>query len=77
MKLKTYVITISKKFPGYHPRKGDPTYFSSGIVSRRKKHTIRGNYALWKKRFDEIAAGRAKLSLREWIGKPYCSKQFI
>lgn len=40
-----------------------------------KLHTIRGNYELWRKRFDEIEAGQACLSIRKWTGKPYASKQ--
>ena len=40
-----------------------------------KLHTIRLNYELWKKRFEEINAGTAYLSLRYWEGKPYKSKQ--
>ena len=44
-------------------------------VGGRKLHTIRGNYPLWKKRFEEIEKGEACLSLRYWSGKPYKSKQ--
>jgi len=73
--MKTYVITISKTFPATHPRKGEPTGFETKISSRKKKHTIRGNYDLWKKRIDEINDGAAVLSVREWTGKPYASKQ--
>lgn len=40
-----------------------------------KRHTIRSNYDLWKKRADKINAGEAVLSLRQWSGKPYASKQ--
>ena len=40
-----------------------------------KYHTIRANYDLWKKRFDEILAGNACLSIREWKGRPYRSGQ--
>ena len=40
-----------------------------------KYHTIRANYDLWKKRFDEIQAGKACLSIRQWFEKPYRSKQ--
>ena len=29
----------------------------------------------WRKIFDEIEAGNAYLSLRQWSGKPYASKQ--
>lgn len=41
----------------------------------RKLHTIRANYPLWKERFDQIARGEACLSIRQWTGKPYASKQ--
>ena len=40
-----------------------------------KLHTIRANYPLWEKRIKEVQEGRAALSIRQWIGKPYRSKQ--
>lgn len=40
-----------------------------------KYHTIRANYELWRKRFDKIERGEACLSIRQWTGKPYASKQ--
>ena len=40
-----------------------------------KRHTIRANDPLWRKRFDEIEKGVACLSIRQWTGKPYASKQ--
>lgn len=40
-----------------------------------KLHTIRANYPLWEKRIKEVQAGRAVLSIRQWTGKPYRSKQ--
>lgn len=40
-----------------------------------KIHTIRANYELWRKRFEEIERGKACLSVRQWTGKPYRSKQ--
>lgn len=40
-----------------------------------KLHTIRLNYDLWKKRFDEVNAGTAYLSLRYWTDLPYKSPQ--
>jgi hypothetical protein len=40
-----------------------------------KFHTIRANYPLWKKRFEQINRGEACLSIRQWTGKPYASKQ--
>jgi hypothetical protein len=75
MKIKTYVITLSKRFPSYHPRKGQPTEFGPKVYHLDKRHTIRGNYAFWKPRIDSINRGEAILSVREWIDKPYYSKQ--
>lgn len=40
-----------------------------------KFHTIRANYGLWEKRFEEIEAGRACMSIRFWSGIPRRSKQ--
>jgi|688.fasta_scaffold523709_2 hypothetical protein len=40
-----------------------------------KIHTIRANYNLWKKRMDDVQAGKAVISLRYWSEKPYNSKQ--
>lgn len=40
-----------------------------------KIHTIRSNYELWDKRIKEVQEGKAILSLRYWLGKPYDSKQ--
>lgn len=45
------------------------------IITSRKLHTIRSNYQLWARRIAEIQAGRAVLSVRQWSGKPYRSKQ--
>lgn len=84
--MKTYVITLSRKFPATHPRAGQPTGFFDKFIagqadSRKgwlvspKLHTIRANYDLWKKRFEQIAAGEACLSVRQWSGAPYRSKQ--
>ena len=73
--MKTYVLTVSEFFPKTHNKSGLPTGFINSISNHQKKHTIRGNYELWKKRFDEIEKGNACLSLRYWTGKPYNSKQ--
>ena len=40
-----------------------------------KLHTIRANYPLWEKRIKDIQEGHAVLSVRQWSGKPYRSKQ--
>jgi hypothetical protein len=73
--MKTYVLTISEKFPKTHPKSGEPTNFLLSIKYYDKIHTIRGNYDLWSKRFEKINAGEAVLSVRVWEGKPYNSKQ--
>lgn len=66
---------IARKFPGDHPRKGEYTKFYGKINDSQKIHTIRGNYELWAKRIREVQEGKALLELREWVGKPYRSKQ--
>lgn len=73
--MKTYVLTISEFFPKTHNKSGLPTGFINSINAKTKKHTIRGNYELWKKRFEKIASGDACLSVRYWTGKPYNSTQ--
>lgn len=84
--MKTYVITLSKKFPMTHKQAGQPTHFGGAFFKgqgeninldnwRTKLHTIRANYPLWEKRMKEIQEGRACLSVRMWGGKPYRSKQ--
>lgn len=40
-----------------------------------KIHTIRTNYFLWEKRIEKVQNGDAILSIRQWSGKPYASKQ--
>lgn len=73
-KLKTYVLMLSTVFPKRHPKAGEPTHFP--VLFRKKKiHTIRANYPLWEKRFKQVDAGNAVISVRMWLGKPYKSKQ--
>lgn len=60
-------IMCSKTFPAYHPKAGQVTGFRESILSGRKIHTLRqsaGN----RKTGDQV-------SLREWDGRPYASKQ--
>ena len=81
--MKTYVITLSKTFPAGHPRKGEPTGFLEKFLNGQtgkgnaKLHTIRANYPLWEKRIKEVqnSHGNAVLSVRQWSGRPYASKQ--
>nr|DAD63784.1 MAG TPA: hypothetical protein [Caudoviricetes sp.] len=84
--MKTYVITLSKHFLANHKRAGEETHFKEKFLlgqgltdydtpSMAKIHTIRANYTLWEKRIKEVQDGRAALSIRQWTGKPYRSKQ--
>jgi hypothetical protein len=73
--LKTYVITVSKNFMVSHSKAGQPTGFKEMIEKGVKLHTIRGNYNYWAKIVRNVNAGKAILSLRQWTGKPYASKQ--
>ena len=73
--MKTYVLTLSKAFPKTHVRTGEPTEFREKLLKKGKIHTIRANYELWRKRIAEVRAGRAVLSVRQWTGKPYASRQ--
>lgn len=66
---------VSKKFLQGHPRAGEPTNFKEMILKGQKIHTARPGKK-WKQYADEINRGEAYLSLREWTGKPYNSKQF-
>lgn len=73
--MKTYVITLSEKFPTTHTRKGQETDFRRLFLNGNKIHTIRANFPLWDKRIAQIQKGEAVLSVRQWTGKPYQSKQ--
>lgn len=78
--MKTYVLMVAKYFPATHPRAGEETFFKEkmlcGALYRDAKiHTMRLNYDRWKMIVDEVNAGRAILSVRQWKGKPYNTKQ--
>lgn len=72
--MKTYNIMLSQVFPATHARAGQPTGFKENLC-KTKLHTIRANYEFWKNRFEQIKKGEACLSIRQWTGKPYRSKQ--
>ena len=84
--MKTYIITLSRHFLANHKRAGEETHFKEKFIlgqgltdydtpSMAKIHTIRANYPLWEKRIKEVQEGLAVLSIRQWTGKPYRSKQ--
>lgn len=74
MKLKIYVIILSRFFPKGHKRAGEPTGFKEKF-RKEKLYSIRANYEYWEKIFEEIYKGEACLSVRQWSGLPYRSKQ--
>jgi hypothetical protein len=72
---KIVVLMVSRMFPSYHKNKGELTRFEQKIRDKNKIHTIRANYEKWKRKIDQIKNGEAVLSIREWQGVPYHSKQ--
>ena len=84
-KIKTYNIMLSREFPVTHPKAGQETGFRQKVLAAlngkpcylKKLHTIRANYELWKKRFEEVDSGHAVINLRQWIGRPYRSKTVL
>lgn len=88
---KKIIITLSRVFPTTHSKAGKPTYFREKVIKGQdnysciyrdfwdkttpKIHTIRENYDRWVHNIDKINEGRYYLSVREWSGKPYGSKQ--
>ena len=72
---KKICITLSRVFPKTHNRAGEPTGFSDKLASGKKIHTIRRNYDLWRLNAEKMQRGGYALSIRQWIDKPYRSKQ--
>ena len=66
---------LEKFFNGLGKPIQEPYYDPETLCNPQKLHTIRANYPLWRKRFNEIDAGNACLSIRQWTGKPYASQQ--
>lgn len=60
-------IMCAKTFPAYHPKAGQPTGFKDSILNGTKLHTLRDKKG--NRETGDI------VSLREWSGKPYASKQ--
>lgn len=75
MEKKKVVLMLSKAFPKRMSNAGEPTNFAEKLSSGEKKHTIRANLAWWKKKAELINSGKAYLSIRQWEGMPYRSKQ--
>lgn len=77
--MKTYPIILSKVFPSKHQRQGEATLFRQLYEEGQKIHTIRASWELWENRLDIknlfSEEEEVVLSLREWAGRPYCSRQ--
>lgn len=73
--MKKYIITLSKFFLKQHIRAGEETGFKDSFLKGKKVHTIHANYNLWEARIKEVQEGKAVLSIRQWSGLPYRSKQ--
>lgn len=73
--MKCYVIIVSLKYPAYHSKYPDFTYFQDAIFCELKQHTIRSNFEYWDKIIKKVNSGEGYLSLRYWSGKPRKSKQ--
>jgi hypothetical protein len=83
------VLLLSKTFFPAHPKAGEETHFANKVLAatgnqticpevfEEKKHTCRRNYEYWKKKIDRLKATGGELSIRQWSGKPYRSKQEI
>lgn len=75
VRTKTIVMMLSRTFPRKHRSAGKPTDFQRSLECGKKIHTIRGNYELWKHNISKVESGKFFLSLRQWTGLPYRSKQ--
>lgn len=73
--MKISVLMLSRLFPVGHRRAGKPTCFADLLTSGRKVHTIRSNYEHWASIAREVNAGERIISLRQWSGEPYRSRQ--
>ena len=83
------VLTFSTRFPSYHYRKGEPTYFVEKILKSLNNDGSNLNDIIdWNKfksclpKHHTIRKGRRwkvgdKFSPRIWSGKPYYSKQIV
>lgn len=73
---KKAVLMLSTEYQRGHSRAGESTMFVDKLVNGEKLHTIRGNYAGWAKKAEQINAGEMELSIRIWSGKPYRSQMY-
>lgn len=72
--MKSYILTIEKRFPDWHKQKGERTNYQQLILTGHKIHTIRSKVEYWINILTKIQNMEGYLSLREWEGVPYESK---
>lgn len=78
MEKKIQQLTFSLVFPPKHSKVGQPTGFAEKLKEGSKIHTIRSDKkGWWRKAEESINKGEKYLSLRQWSGRPYNSKQII
>ncbi|KAA6329683.1 hypothetical protein EZS27_021531 [termite gut metagenome] len=71
------VITLSKTFFTGHSRHCESTMFREKVLEGIKIHTCRQNYEYWKCKIKRLKEVGGVLSIRQWSGKPFYSKQEI
>ena len=69
------IITISRVFPVTHSRRGEPTNFAERLRLGDKKHTILSDDDIWMINAEKVKRGKCCLSICQWSGKTYNSKQ--
>ena len=74
-KPKVYVLMLSKNFPEWHSCRGNKTHFEDKIKAGVKLNTYRISTKTWLKKAIDVMNGRAIISVREWTGEPYKTKQ--
>ena len=74
-KPKVYVLMLSKYYPEWHSCKGNKTHFYDKVMAGVKLNTYRVCSENWKNKAFEVYNENAVISVRQWSGKPYASKQ--
>lgn len=69
------VVMLTKVFFREHPKGGQDTHFADLVRNGGKIHTCRDNPEYWIKKIERLKADGGTLSIREWEGKPYRSRQ--
>lgn len=68
-------VILSKVFFPEHPKAGEETHFKESVINGTKKHSCRGNANYWQEHLSSAQKAGRDVSIRQWEGKPYRSKQ--